>query len=298
MVFIHGAGAGKGSFNYRFAQTTRHPSHYEGHLYPADFFPFATTRERDPVTGEEGSLLDRARALGAVPLCVHTATATEYWTRAASLLHSDVTGARDVPLDPDARLYVIAGAQHGVSAAAGRGCYELCGNPLDYRPLLRALLSALVAWATPGGWANRGTPPPESVYPKLADATLGDVAGYRAGFPSPPGLRLPKTNLPPPEAIRAPRSWSATRREAAFSNGPGPPPKTSSGAGFSWPETKGRSSAAPGRFTTRSWTRARRETAPSGRRDLSYRGACFYGIWSDLRNSESSSDWDEMFNLA
>lgn len=198
-AFIHGAGAGKGSFNHRFAQTTRHPSHYEDHLYPADFFPFATTRERDPATGEEGSLLDRARALGAVPLRIYTATATEYWTRAASLLHSDVTGARDLPLDRRARLYVIAGAQHGVSAATGRGRYRLCGNPLDYRPLLRALLSALDAWAT------RGTPPPESVYPKIADATLGDVAGYRAGFPSPPGLRLPKSNLRPPRLDLGPR---------------------------------------------------------------------------------------------
>ena len=55
MVFdgalIHVAGAGKGSFNHRFAQTTRHPSHLEDQQYPADFFPFTTTPARDPVTG-------------------------------------------------------------------------------------------------------------------------------------------------------------------------------------------------------------------------------------------------------
>ncbi len=116
-----------------------------------------------------------------------------------------MTGARDLPLDRRARLYLIAGAQHGVSAATGRGRYQLCGNPLDYRPLLRALLSALDAWATPGGWATRGLPPPESVYPKIAEATLGEVAGYRAGFPAPPGLRLPTTNLRPPRLDLGPR---------------------------------------------------------------------------------------------
>src|SRR3990172_6523637 len=47
--FTHVAGGGKGSFNPRFAQTPRHPSQHEDQLYPADFFPFATVAERDPV---------------------------------------------------------------------------------------------------------------------------------------------------------------------------------------------------------------------------------------------------------
>jgi hypothetical protein len=198
-AFIHGAGAGKGSFNHRFAQTTRHPSHIEDHLYPADFFPFTTTPGRDPVTGRTGSLLDRARALGVVPLRVYSATATEYWTRAASLLHGEVTGARDAPLDARARLYVIAGAQHGVAGATGRGPFELCGNPLDYRPVLRALLIALDAWA------SRGATPPASVYPRIADGTLGEVASYRMRFPKLSGLRLPAGNLQPPRLDLGPR---------------------------------------------------------------------------------------------
>ena len=53
-AFVHGPGAGKGSFNHRFAQTTRHPSHFEDHLYPADFFPFATTLSSDPQNRREG----------------------------------------------------------------------------------------------------------------------------------------------------------------------------------------------------------------------------------------------------
>ena len=58
MVFegalIHVPGGGKGSFNHRFAETTRHPSELEDQQYPVDFFPFTTTPEVDPETGAEG----------------------------------------------------------------------------------------------------------------------------------------------------------------------------------------------------------------------------------------------------
>jgi hypothetical protein len=192
-------GGGKGSFNYRFAQTTRHPSELEDQQYPADFFPFTTTPEVDPVTGAKGDVLARARALGALPKLFYTMTSTEYWTRSASLLHTDVTGERDLPLAADARLYMFAGAQHGNWRMPVRGPYQNCGNPLDHRPPMRALLLALDAWAT------RGTTPPASVYPKLADGTLGPVADYRHAFPAVPGLQLPSRNLQPPRLDLGPR---------------------------------------------------------------------------------------------
>jgi Alpha/beta hydrolase domain len=203
MVFdgalIHVAGGGKGSFNHRFAQTTRHPSELEDQQYPADFFPFATTPEVDPVTGARGDLLARARAAGALPKLVYTMTSTEYWTRSASLLHTDVEGARDLPFAPNARLYLFASAQHGNWRAAGRGPYQNCGNPLDHRPPMRALLLALDAWTT------RGTAPPASIFPTLADGTLGSVAVYRSAFPAIPGLPLPSRNLQPPRLDLGPR---------------------------------------------------------------------------------------------
>ncbi len=203
MVFdgalIHVPGGGKGSFNHRFAQTTRHPSELEDQQYPADFFPFTTTPEVDPVTGAAGDVLMRARAKGALPKLFYTMTSTEYWTRSASLLHTDVAGVRDLPLAANARLYLFAGAQHGNWRAAGRGPYQNCGNPLDHRPPMRALLLALDAWAT------RGTEPPASVFPRLADGTLGSVADYRHGFPAIPGLRLPSRNLQPPRLGLGPR---------------------------------------------------------------------------------------------
>ena len=198
-ALIHVAGAGKGSFNHRFAQTTRHPSHLEDHQYPADFFPFATTPTQDRVTGLSGDVLARARAAGAVPRLFYTTTSTEYWTRAASLLHTDVTGSLDVSVDPQARLYFIAGAQHGNWRFAERGPFQNCGNPLDHRPPLRALLLALDAWVT------GGDEPPASVYPKLQGGTLGSVEDYRAAFPKIPGIELPSGNLRPPRLDLGPR---------------------------------------------------------------------------------------------
>jgi Alpha/beta hydrolase domain len=198
-ALIHVAGAGKGSFNHRFAQTTRHPSQLEDHQYPADFFPFTTTPAHDPVTGESGDVLARARAKDAVPRLFYTTTSTEYWTRAASLLHTDVSGSRDVALDPHARLYFFAGAQHGNWRFAERSPYQNCGNPLDHRPPMRALLLALDAWV------SEGKEPPASVYPQLEEGTLGSVADYRSAFPKIPGIALPTGNLQPPRLDLGPR---------------------------------------------------------------------------------------------
>ncbi len=198
-ALIHGSGAGKGSFNHRFAQTTRHPSHREDHLYPADFFPFTTAPQRDPVTGSAGGLLDSARRAGAVPYLFYLSAATEYWTRAASLLHTDVEGARDLEPSSKTRIYALAGAPHGVSAQRRRGSFENCPNPLDWRPVARALLRALNAWAT------EGREPPASTYPRLADGALGTVEAYRRAFPDVPKMRLPEGNLRPSRLALGPR---------------------------------------------------------------------------------------------
>src|SRR5689334_18729702 len=94
-AFIHVAGSGKGGFDYRFAMPTRHFSVLEDHIYPTDFFPFSTATSRDPATDIEGSVLDRARALGAVPKLFYVNNSSEYWNRAASLIATDPAGLVD-----------------------------------------------------------------------------------------------------------------------------------------------------------------------------------------------------------
>ena len=205
MVFdgalVHVAGAGKGSFNHRFAQTTRHPSVHEDHQYPVDFFPFTTTPQKDMVTGARGDVLSRAKLLDMVPKIFYTGTSTEYWTRASSLLHASVDGLVDIPLDHRVRLYVFVGAQHGVWSYTNKGYFDNCINPLDHRPPMRALLSRLVRWIS-----NKALPP-KSVFPKIKEKTLGLVSSWQSAFPKISSLRLPSENLAPPRLYLGER-WS------------------------------------------------------------------------------------------
>jgi hypothetical protein len=198
----HVAGGGKGSFNHRFAQTTRHASHHEDHQYPADFFPFNLAPQTDPVTGQSGDVLAVAKELGKVPLLMYTGTSTEYWTRSTSLLHTDVTGTKDAAVDERSRIYFVAGARHGNSTSRSREIYEHPGNTLDHSPPLRALLLALDYWAT------AGTKPPDSLYPRIDRGELVSAAEHRRRFPAIPGLRHVGANLQPPRLDFGPRFWS------------------------------------------------------------------------------------------
>ncbi len=198
-AFIHVAGGGKGGFDYRFAMPTRHFSMLEDHIYPTDFFPFATVAARDPVTGVEGSVLDRARAIGAVPKLFYVNNSSEYWNRAASLITTDPAGERDLPSAPEARVYHIAGAQHYVGVLRERALFANCVNTLNHYRVMRALLIAL------DRWVRDGIEPPPSTYPRITDGTLITVAAHRETFPRIPDFRLPESNLRPPRLDLGPR---------------------------------------------------------------------------------------------
>ena len=186
-AFSHVPGSGRLTCNQRFGMMTLCAGHHENVLTPSEAFPFTTVPQEDPLTGQQGDLLARVRKSGHMPKIFITQTSTEYWTRGASLTHTDVEGKQDVPLDPSVRLYCVAGAQHLGAGPADRGNCQNPRNTLDDRgPVLRALLVAL------DRWASAGTPPPESRYPKLADGTLVDLEKFRQQFPRIPGVKLPK----------------------------------------------------------------------------------------------------------
>ncbi len=198
-AFIHVAGGGKGGFDYRFAAPTRHFSMLEDHAYATDFFPFTTTEEQDPVTGARGSVLDKPRAAHAVPKLFYVNQSTEYWNRAASLIHTDPEGKRDSGVDPNARIYLIAGAQHYAGRQRGRGIYANCVNPMNHYREMRALLLALDRWVRGDG------APPASAYPRIDAGTLVSVQAYKAAFPKLDEMPLPETNLRPPRLDFGPR---------------------------------------------------------------------------------------------
>ena len=192
----HVAGGGIGSFNHRFASPTRHNTQHDNHLYPVDVFPFTYGPSLDPFTGREDRILARAEATGTCPRVMHIQTSSEYWHRAGSLVHTDPEGKLDTALPDCVRIYAIGGAQHGPGSGLVQqgGDGQLPRNPTDYRPLMRGLLMALVAWV------QEETAPPASVYPKFADGTLANWAPEDSGWRALPGIRYP-TVIHAPEFV-------------------------------------------------------------------------------------------------
>jgi Alpha/beta hydrolase domain len=179
----HVAGGGRVILNYRFAQPGRHPRQHEDHRYPSDQFPFAYHMLTDPLTGKTDGILHRPAT---DPLVIHTQTASEYWQRRGSLVHTDPLG-HDLREHERARAFLFSSSQHSADPNSGplRGAYRGLSNPLNTTPLLRALLDALDAWAT------RGTPPPVSRVPTRGDGTLVSAAEVKARFPQIPGVICP-----------------------------------------------------------------------------------------------------------
>jgi hypothetical protein len=198
----HVAGGGKGGFNWRFAQPTHHPSHLEGLYYPTDFFPFTYSAETDAATGATGSLLDRATSLGKVPKVIVTNHESEYFMRAASLVHTDPTGTSDVEFPANVRYYMVNGAQHGAPGSRTRALYEYSGTTVDQRPVGRAVLLAL------DGWVSRGVEPPASRYPRIGAGQLVTVGEHKARYPAIPGVRVRGTCEQAPRLDYGPRFFS------------------------------------------------------------------------------------------
>jgi hypothetical protein len=180
-VIAHVAGAGRGSFNHRFAQPSRDGHPYLNFFYPTDIFPFTDAPERDPESGVTDGLLTHAGSPELLPKIFYTNSEYEYWGRAASLIHTTIDGSSDVPLMDNVRIYLLAAGQHGPGAFPPvQTIGQQQSNPLDYRWAMKALLVAMDRWT-----AN-GTAPPPSRYPRVADGTL--VAPDHLRFPKLPGV--------------------------------------------------------------------------------------------------------------
>lgn len=187
-VLAHVAGAGRGSFNYRFAQPSRDAEPTSSVFFPTDIFPFTAEPEKDPVTGETAGLLDRARADNVVPKIFFSNTSYEYWGRVASLIHMSADGKQDVPVPDRVRIYHFTGLQHfSVPFPPEKGTGDLLGqqpqSPLPVRYFWRAMIANMDAWV------RNDTLPPPSNYPKIAHGNLVPLSKY--AFPHIPGVNLP-----------------------------------------------------------------------------------------------------------
>ena len=201
-LLVHTAGAGRGSFNHRFAQPSRDAHRYSAFFYPTDLFPFAGRVQRDPVTGVRGGLLEHPATRAHQPRVFYTNTGYEYWGRAAALLHVSVDGAADVEPLADERIYHLASTQHFPVRFPPRGAPAggtWRGNPIDFLRTERALLAALQ------DWVETGVEPPPSRYPRVDAGEL--VPLEELEFPDVPGLTPPSVAHEAYRADYGPR-WS------------------------------------------------------------------------------------------
>ena len=182
-------GAGRGSFNYRFGQASRDAEEFFDFFYPVDMFPFTDGVETDPITGQTGSLLGNAVAHHVRPKLFHIFSNSEYFNRAGSLIHTDVTGTRDIEPPSDSRIYFVSSGPHAfgpfppVQAEGAAGF----NNPVSRNPIVRALLKDMDDWVT------KGVAPPDNRIPRIADGTL--VPTVKAGWPKIPGVPFPVPNI-------------------------------------------------------------------------------------------------------
>lgn len=184
-VQSHVAGAGLFDFN-RFASLVISSSRqYEDHHNAADQFPFSYGDATDHLTGRRDAILKRPDT---DPLVIHTQSATEYWVRRGSLVHTTTDGS-DLEQPENVRIYAWLSTQHWsdpMIKEPKKGFRASYMNIVRTSMLFRGVLEAM------DRWASDGTPPPPSVYPRRGDGTLVPFEEWRVQFPAIPGVALPR----------------------------------------------------------------------------------------------------------
>jgi hypothetical protein len=184
-VLAHVAGAGRGSFNYRFAQPSRDAQPTSSVFFPTDVFPFTDLPETDPLTGERGGLLDRATAEKVVPKIFFSNTSYEYWGRAAALISVDAEGKQDVPIGDNVRIYHFTGLQHfSGPSPPQKGAGDLLGQEPESALPIKYFWRAMIA--NMDAWVRSDVAPPRSSYPRIDNGTLVSLRDY--AFPPIPDV--------------------------------------------------------------------------------------------------------------
>jgi hypothetical protein len=190
-VIAHVAGAGRGSFNHRFAQPSRDAQPMSSIFFPTDLFPFTDLPQKDPETGETGGLLEAVNKSHTAPKIFYTNTSYEYWGRAAALIHTSPDGRADAPLPGNVRIYFLAGLQHFSAVFPPQkstqgnpdSTAQQRHNPNPIRWYWRALITDM------DEWVKSNVQPPASTYPKVAEGTLVPFSKWK--FPTISGVNKP-----------------------------------------------------------------------------------------------------------
>ncbi|WP_326541749.1 alpha/beta hydrolase domain-containing protein [Pseudorhodoferax sp.] len=143
----------------------------------------------DDVSGRQGGVMKRCTASNTCPRFFLGLSGTEFWQLQGSPVLTDAFGLRDLAQPDNARIYYYASTQHGgtggtasIAYAPTRNVYP-AGTVVHFTDTFRALFIALEDWVV------RGTEPPASQVPRLADGTL--ARPDQLVFPAMKGLSWP-----------------------------------------------------------------------------------------------------------
>ena len=156
------------------------------------------------------SLLDRCTATRTCPKVFEAFGSAEFWGLRMSPGLVGTDAVADIPLPDNVRRYYMPGTTHG----GGQGGFQLaqpgrrgarCRRTRTRWPTRsRALTAALVAWVV------KGTPPPASRYPTLADRMLVPATRAATAFPRFPASRFPTASSTPCSTTTSVRTSSRT----------------------------------------------------------------------------------------
>ena len=178
-VLAHVAGCGRMWMNHRFANVVVPAGQqYEDHDNAADSFPFSYAVCTDHLTGKRDAICQRPET---DPLIFHSQSATEYWQRRGSLVHTDTEG-NDLEQPENVRVYFWSSAPHVADPNQGApepGICQSLSNVVQTSMLFRALLDAMDRWASEGARAA-GEPHPHARrrHPRRHGRMAGRVPRY------------------------------------------------------------------------------------------------------------------------
>ena len=179
------------SMNVRFATPGGAAGLYEPGSEPALWW--GTYKDAARRRGS-ASLLDRCLRTRTCPKVVEAFGAAEFWGLRMSPGLVGTDARHDIALPGNVRRYYMPGTTHGGGAGGfqiAQAGNERCSLPQNPNPMAdthRALVAALIEWVM------KGTEPPPSRYPTLADGQLAPAATVAAAFPKISGVAVPEVN--------------------------------------------------------------------------------------------------------
>jgi hypothetical protein len=197
------------ALNFRWAQPDGALELYQaGSEGPQWWLPHPDTVRGHPSAG----ILDRCTATHTCPKVIEHFGSAEVWALKLTPEWVGTDAKADLPLPDSVRRYYIASTTHGGGAGgfdtslpgvglprSGVACPGnnfgtgvLPANPMPHTQTVNALRVHF------RDWVMKGTPPPPSRYPTLAQGQLAEANKQAIGFPTLPGLRA---SVPEPDFI-------------------------------------------------------------------------------------------------